>query len=204
MDAVGIAKATLVQAYFVYEYDNRFISAMTTVDDANGVPQLTTMENVLPNLELDKTAVRRWQDVIDLDDHHDRLCELIDGVIVKKDQGDRGGGLMHGPRHAGTVRSLARVLRPVERHGFHGADEIAGSRRDDLLLPGHQGHGPVALQLADAVVVLARQQAQRKTDHAAVMAEHALDREVGLAGVGRAEDGGQPRARSANHAPNIR
>jgi Uma2 family endonuclease len=29
------------------------------------------------------------QDVIDLDDHHDRLCELVDGVLVEKPMGVR-------------------------------------------------------------------------------------------------------------------
>ncbi|HEY6887203.1 MAG TPA: PQQ-dependent sugar dehydrogenase [Solirubrobacter sp.] len=53
--------------WFFDEFDNRYIAAMTTVDDANGVPQLTTMENVLPNLELDKQGVRRWQNVSDLE-----------------------------------------------------------------------------------------------------------------------------------------
>jgi hypothetical protein len=93
--------------------------------------------------------------------------------------------------------------RPVQRHGFDGADEVLGARRDDLFLAGHQGDGPLALDFADAIVVFAGQQAQRKADHAAGMAQHALDREIGLAGVGRAEYGRQPGARGADHQSNI-
>ena len=41
--------------------------------------------------------------------------ELIDGMIVRKDRGDCGDELMHGPRHASAVRKMARLLRDVER-----------------------------------------------------------------------------------------
>ena len=81
--------------------------------------------------------------------------------------------------------------RPVDRHRLDGAYEIARARGRDLLLAGDQRDLGGALQLDDAVVVLARQQAQREADHARIVPEHALDREVGLAGVGGTEDGGQ-------------
>ena len=42
----------------------------------------------------------------------------------------------------------------------------------------------------DLVVDLAREQPQRQADHADVVRQHALDGEMGLAGVGRAEHGG--------------
>ena len=79
----------------------------------------------------------------------------------------------------------------VERHGFDGADEIARAGRGDFLLAGDQRHLRGAFDLHDAIVVLARQQAQREADHARLVAEHALDGEVGLAGVGGTENGGQ-------------
>ena len=41
----------------------------------------------------------------------------------------------------------------------------------------------------DAVIDLARQEPERQPDDAAGVTEHALDREVRLAGVGRPEDG---------------
>ncbi len=83
---------------------------------------------------------------------------------------------------------------PVERHAFDRADEPLGIRRDDLLFAGDQGDGVLALQLGDAVVILAGQQAQRKADHAGAVPEHALQGEMGLAGVGRAENGHHPAA----------
>ena len=82
--------------------------------------------------------------------------------------------------------------RPVERHGFDGAQEVARARRQNLLLAGDQRHLARALDRDHPVVVLAREQAQGKPDHAAAVAEHALDGEIGLARVGRAEDGGHP------------
>ena len=62
-----------------------------------------------------------------------------------------------------------------------------------LLLAGDQGDRAGALELDDPVVVLARQQPQREADHARAVAEHPLDGEVGLAGVGGPEDRGQLR-----------
>ena len=85
------------------------------------------------------------------------------------------------------------IHRAVERHRFDGADVIGRVGRDDLLLAGDQRHGAGAFQGGDAVVILARQETQRKADHAGLMAEHALDGEVGLAGIGRAQDGPETR-----------
>lgn len=78
----------------------------------------------------------------------------------------------------------------VERHGFHGRDPEARRARAYLFLAGDQRDvlGPGAF--ADAAIDLARQQAQRQRDHAAVMRQHAFDGVVGLAGVGRPQDGG--------------
>ena len=79
--------------------------------------------------------------------------------------------------------------RAVDRHGLDGAQEVAGGRRDDLLLAGDQGDLAGAPQRHRAVVVLARQQAQRKADHARLMAEHPLHGEVRLTRIGGAQDG---------------
>jgi len=46
--------------------------------------------------------------------------ELIDGILVRKDRSDQGGGPMsHGRRHALTIKRLERALRSVEAHGCH-------------------------------------------------------------------------------------
>ena len=77
----------------------------------------------------------------------------------------------------------------VARHRLDRAHPIARPLRLDLLLAGDQRDLVGADAGGDLVVDLAREQAQRQADHAAVVAEHALDREVGLAGVGGPEHG---------------
>ena len=80
----------------------------------------------------------------------------------------------------------------VERHGFDGADEVARRPGDDLLLAGDQRHRLDALRLDHPVVVLARQQPERKADHAAGMTQHAFHGEMRLAGIGRPQNGREP------------
>ena len=77
----------------------------------------------------------------------------------------------------------------VARHGLDGADPVARLLRLDLLLAGDQRHLVGADLLDDAAVDLAGEQAQRQADDARRVGQHALDGEVGLAGVGRPEDG---------------
>jgi hypothetical protein len=74
-----------------------------------------------------------------------------------------------------------------QRHGLDGADEIGRARRDDLFLAGDQGDRGLAAQLDDPVVDLAGQQPQRQADHPRGVAQHPLDGQVGLAGIGGAE-----------------
>ena len=95
------------------------------------------------------------------------------------------------------------IDRPVERHQFDGAHEIGRVWRQDLFFAGDQRHRARTAQLDDPVVILARQQAQRKPDHPALVAEHALDGEMGLAGVGRPEDRDEPRS-GAEHGHGAR
>src|SRR6185295_15189025 len=90
-----------------------------------------------------------------------------------------------------------------ERHRLDGADEVAGMGRQDALLAGDQRDRAGALEAADLVVVLARQEAQREADHAGTMAQHALDREMRLAGIGRAEDGGDAPLQRKTHDSTI-
>jgi hypothetical protein len=107
-------------------------------------------------------------------------------------------------RHLHLVDGEERHLA-VERHGFDGADEIACAGWRDLLFAGDQRDLRSPLDLHDAVVIFARQQAQREADHARLVAEHALDGEVRLAGVGGTEDGGQaPAGADKRHRVQLR
>src|SRR3546814_13154348 len=64
-----------------------------------------------------------------------------------------------------------------------------------------QGNLRGALDPDDAVVVFPGQEAQRKADHPAGMAEHTVDGPIGLAGVRGAEDGRHPAFREERHVP---
>ena len=79
---------------------------------------------------------------------------------------------------------------PIERHRFHGADEVARLFGDPPLFPRHQRNRALPLRLDHAVVDLAREEAEREAHHAGAMGQHALDRQMGLARVGRAEQRG--------------
>ena len=81
---------------------------------------------------------------------------------------------------------------PVERHRFHRAGEPLRLGRDDLFLSGDEGDMALPLHRDHAVVILARQQAQREADDARGMREHPRDGEVRLAGIRRAENGANP------------
>ena len=88
----------------------------------------------------------------------------------------------------------------ADRHRFRCAKEIAGAGRQDLFFAGEQRDLTLALQRHDAIVDLAREQPQRKADHAACMAAHAGNCEVGLARVRRAENGSQGGAAGSAHS----
>jgi len=74
--------------------------------------------------------------------------------------------------------------RDIQRHGFDGANIKARRLGDDFLLARDQRHFVRTAQLDDAVIDFARQQAQRQSDHAGLVGEHALDGKMGLAGIG--------------------
>jgi hypothetical protein len=78
----------------------------------------------------------------------------------------------------------------VARHGLDGGDPEARVRRLDLLLAGDQRDRVLAGAIDHLVVDLARQQPQRQPDHARGMRQHALDGEMGLAGIGGPQHGG--------------
>ena len=85
----------------------------------------------------------------------------------------------------------------VARHGLDGRHPEARIGRLDLLLAGDQRDVLGADPLDDLVVDLARQQPQRQPDHAGRMRQHPLDGEMGLAGIGRTEHGGDAGAAQA-------
>jgi hypothetical protein len=91
------------------------------------------------------------------------------------------------------------IDRSVDGHRFDGADKPARVGRDDLFFAGDQGHGARALGGSDAIVVLAREQPQGKSDHPAGMTQHAIDREMGLAGIRGAQNGPYAARREARH-----
>ncbi len=87
------------------------------------------------------------------------------------------------------------------RHRFRRAEDVARVGRDDPLLAGQQRDLLLALQGDHPLVDLAREQAQREADHARGMGAHPFDGEIGLAGVGRTEDGPNRSVRTARHIP---
>ena len=88
----------------------------------------------------------------------------------------------------------------IARHRLDGRHPVARIRRLDLLLAGDERDRLGAHARRDLVVDLARQQPQRQPDDAGGMAEHALDGEMGLAGIGRPEHGGDAGAAGAGVA----
>ena len=78
----------------------------------------------------------------------------------------------------------------IERHRLDGADIETWAMRLDLLLAGDERDLSVADAGDDLVVDLAGEKPERQADDADVVREHALDGEMGLAGVGRPEHGG--------------
>jgi hypothetical protein len=77
----------------------------------------------------------------------------------------------------------------VERHRFDGAHPVTRIFRFDLLLAGDQRDLVGADAGDDLVVDLASQQPQRQADQAGGVAEHSLNGEMGLAGIGRTQHG---------------
>ena len=90
-----------------------------------------------------------------------------------------GGELRLVQRHEGQFA--------VHRHGLCRAQQPARAGRFDPFLAGDQGNFLVSLDCADLVIDLARQQAEREADRPARMGAQPLDREMRLAGIGRAQ-----------------
>ena len=93
----------------------------------------------------------------------------------------------------------------IQRHRFNGADPPARGLGNDLFLAGDQRHIVGSLEAHDAVIDLPRQQPQRQADHAGLVCQHPFDGEMGLAGVGGAQNGGDFgwRQGAGAHGPTI-
>ena len=86
------------------------------------------------------------------------------------------------------VQGHERGPRTVARHGFGGAAHIACALGLDAFLARNQRDCRIAFDRAHPVVDLAREQPQRKAHASARMRNHALDRQMRLAGIGGPED----------------
>ena len=84
----------------------------------------------------------------------------------------------------------------IARHRLDGGHPVARVLRLDLLLAGDQRDALGAGAIGDLVVDLARQQPQRQADDPGRMPQHPLDRQMGLAGVGRPQHRGNAGAGS--------
>ena len=108
---------------------------------------------------------------------------------------------------AGELHLVDRDERGVglARHRLDGRDPVARIGRQDLFLAGDERDLVRADARGDAAIDLARQKPERQADDAALVAEHALDREVGLAGIRRPKHGCHvpgakaPRAGGSSH-----
>jgi hypothetical protein len=74
------------------------------------------------------------------------------------------------------------------RHRFGRTDPVLRPVGNDPLLAGNERHDRRTANGDDPVIDLARKKSEGKPDDARSMREHPLDRVMGLAGVGRAED----------------
>ena len=81
----------------------------------------------------------------------------------------------------------------IARDGLRGRGVVARTARNDPLLTGDQRRCLSATDPDDAVVDLARQQTQRASDQPAGVAQHPVDGQVRLAGIGRPEHHPEPR-----------
>ena len=81
----------------------------------------------------------------------------------------------------------AAATRPAIGHRLDRAKEVAGSGRFDPLFAGDESNLRLTLDGDHPVIDFACEQPQGKTDRSARMSAHSLDREMGLAGIGRPE-----------------
>ncbi len=166
------------------------------------MPGMLQPRQTLADLDLDS-----GQKLADQGGHARRAQEqgLVAAARMEQAIGEDVASLRIGGQLDLVDRQELHVQR--QRHGFDRADEVVRPRRDDLLLASDQGDCPHPARLGDPVIDLPRQQPQGQADHPRGVAQHALHRQVGLAGVGRAKHPDQTRGgaivRRAAHAPDV-
>ena len=80
-------------------------------------------------------------------------------------------------------------IRPkIKRHRLNRANPIGRAIRHNPFFAGDQRHNGRPAEGDDPVIDLARQKPQRKPDHTGPMRQHALNREMGFAGIGGAKN----------------
>ena len=126
-------------------------------------PPCSCREALRANVRVSVSQVRHGSAVIE------RLAEADNLLVV-------GSELDLVDRQKGDVE--------IARHGFDGANPESRILRLDLLFAGDQRDRILSHAIGDLVVHLTREQPQRQADHAGGMGQHALDGEMGLAGIG--------------------
>ena len=93
-------------------------------------------------------------------------------------------------KSAASWNLIDRQKRDIDigGHRLDRADPEARAGGNYLFLAGDEGRLMVADAQPHAVVNFAGKQSQRQADHARGMGEHALDREMSLARIGRARE----------------
>ena len=77
---------------------------------------------------------------------------------------------------------------PFKRHRLHRAAEITGIRRNQFFLTCNQRDLRQTQASDQLVIILTRQQPQRKASHARGISQHPVHRIKGLACIGRAQN----------------
>ena len=110
----------------------------------------------------------------------------IEQPVSKDVSAFRIGGQLRFVQSNKSVGAILASAKPI--HRLSRAEKIARIGRLNPFFASDQRNRSVTLNRADPVIHFARQQPQRKADHPAGMAAHPLNREMRLAGIGRAKN----------------
>ena len=139
---------------------------------------------------------RKTRTADDLDLGHQRLDHRLERGAAQNHRLVAASGMQQAVGEYMPALAVCAQLRLVDpdkrqmrrkRHRFHRAQLPARIWGLDPLLAGDQRHILAALDRDDPFINLARKQPQRKADHAGRMRAQPFDRQVRLAGIGRAQ-----------------